>query len=166
MTGGGYAHLQKRMSRLLEGYADADRRRIRSAVSVLSIFAVLSIRTVSSRGRIIRVHRAGRTAGAVQSIRTIQSAHARAAGEIGVESDIVANGNVEFGMQVWLAEDGNDDMSDFAKAGSGIFRKRQNPALVGENHGCSDLQILPHHLARALPFGEQYLAVRLGERHN
>jgi len=150
----------------LERQANVDGGRAASGVAVLSIGAVCSIRAISARGRIIRVHRAGGAAYAAQSIRTIQSAHARAAGEIGVESDIVANGNVEFGMQVWPAEDGNDDMSDFAEAGSGIFRKRQNPVLVGENHGCSDLQILPHHLARALPFGEQYLAVRLGERHN
>src|SRR5690242_21723507 len=119
------------MCHLLKGYADVYRRRIPPGVAVLSIFAVGSVRTVSAGGRIIGVHRAGRAADAVQSVRTIPSAHAGAAGEIGDISEVVANGNVEFGAQVRLAGDGNDDVSDFAEAGSRIFGKRQIPFLVG-----------------------------------
>src|SRR5438874_9729676 len=115
MTRGGYAHLEKRMRLWLERQANVDGGRAASGVAVLSIGAVCSIRAISARGRIIRVHRAGRTAGAVQSIRTIHSVHARAAGEIGVESDIIANGNVQIGVQVRLAGNGDRDMADFAE---------------------------------------------------
>src|SRR5262249_40024851 len=125
MSGGGHADLQKRMSLLRECHADVNSRRVASRRSVFSVGAVASVRTVSAGGRIIRVDG---THGAACAAKPILAAHAACslvAGEIGDESDIIANGNIEFGAQVRLAGDGYGDMADFAETGSRIFRKLQ-----------------------------------------
>lgn len=103
MSWSGDADLQKRVRSWLERHADVNRGRAPSRVAVLSIVAVCSVRAVSARRRIIRVHGTGRAGDAVQSVRTTQAVHSMAAGKIGDVSVVVANRNIEFGAQIgWL----------------------------------------------------------------
>src|SRR5437660_1413921 len=58
------------------------------------------------------------------------------------------------------------DMRHLAVANPGIPRKGHNAFLVGGHDTCHYLEIIPHILSLALPFGHQYLAVRLGHYHD
>ena len=58
------------------------------------------------------------------------------------------------------------DVRRFTVADAWIVSKRQDAFLVDRHHGRRHCQIAPQYFPFALPFGHQYLAVRLGELHH
>ena len=139
---------------------------ISTSAAVLAIAAVATVSAISSRRRIVWIHGTHASTETVDSIRAVETAGARAAGEICREFVVVARGNVEIGAKIWMAWNCNRYMPYFSIANPGIPGEGNNAFLAGSHYTRSHFEVLPHHLPLAFPFRGQHFAVQFGECHH
>ena len=114
----------------------------------------------------VGIHRAGTAAHAVYSIGAVGAAAPAAARETGGEWVVVAEGDIEFCVEVGVAGDGDDDVSCFAIAEPRIAGKGQDTFLIDGDYGRRNHEIRPQDLPFAFAFGGQNLSVGLGKSHD
>src|SRR5258708_4772604 len=105
------------------------------------------------------IDRAHAAAGAADSVCPVGAVSAGAAGKVGDEWIVVADGDVELCVEAGMAGHRDAEMSNLAVADPWVAGKSYDAVFVDRHDDCCDREILPQDLSLAFALRDVGLAV-------